>query len=105
MDINEFILQNEALTTEMKIFISEVQRLEKIRLLLRDCPIPDRYNMELCRAFQREIFRHKTTCREINTAYDEKIHKQINKEPDMFIKQVRDSCKEIEVFLLSIKAK
>jgi hypothetical protein len=100
MKINEFILKNEKLAAQMKIFAEEIDRLEQFRDLLKRKP-DEEYgpNPNLSNVLNRKLKSAKQQFLMLNDAYDEIAHKGADQNTSAFISEAETQIKEIrEVF-------
>jgi hypothetical protein len=96
MIINDFILKNEKLTTQMKILNDNLAELEQFYYSID-------MNKETSRirtSAKHQINRAKEGFRSISAAYDEETHNKLSTETtDALVSEAQRYCDDIDVYL------
>ena len=104
MKINDFILQNEKLSSQMKIFSDEIDRLEQLRDLFKKKPDQDcGPNPDLSGVLARKLNRAKEQFTILNESYDEIAHKSADINTSGFISEAAEEIKEIQQLFSNIR--
>jgi hypothetical protein len=104
MIINDFILKNEKLAAQMKIFVEEIARLEQLRDLFKR-KSDEEYgpNPNLSLVLNRKLKRAKEQFKMLNDAYDEIAHKGADQNTPAFISEANTEIKEIQLVFTKLR--
>lgn len=104
MIINDFILKNEKLAAEMKIFAEEIDRLEQLRELFKRKPDQEcGPNPNLSIVLSNKLKRAKEQFNMLNEAYDDVAHKGAAQNTSAFISEAVTQIKEIQEIFTKLR--